>query len=233
MPYVFTTTLYPNDKASEVTKRYLEAIKKYPPPLFILFLVYLLLQGCAVGNQYNFSDIKADLQLLSAGPTEVAVATLDQRQVVASGKCPPTYVGMQRTGLMGIPHNVNTESGLPFAEDITKSVSQSLSQKGFNPIPVFVAHGQTEQQALALLLAKRTDRSILILLKRWESDTYFKLLVVRANQTVIAETSAAENATLPGSAWNPPAAAKKQIPIAFKQAIERLLNDPKIIAVLK
>jgi hypothetical protein len=28
-------------------------------------------------------------------------------------------------------------------------------------------------------------------------------------------------------------AAKEQIPIAFKQALEKLLNDPKVVAVLK
>ena len=31
MPYIFTTSLYPSDKAPEVAKRYLEAIAKYPP----------------------------------------------------------------------------------------------------------------------------------------------------------------------------------------------------------
>ena len=31
MPYIFTTSLYPSDKAVEVAKRYLEAITKYPP----------------------------------------------------------------------------------------------------------------------------------------------------------------------------------------------------------
>ena len=31
MPYIITTSLYPSDKVPEVTKRHLEAIKKYPP----------------------------------------------------------------------------------------------------------------------------------------------------------------------------------------------------------
>ncbi|MFH1975872.1 MAG: hypothetical protein ABIJ52_09985 [Pseudomonadota bacterium] len=31
MPYIFTTSMYPSDKADEVVKRYLEAITKYPP----------------------------------------------------------------------------------------------------------------------------------------------------------------------------------------------------------
>jgi hypothetical protein len=31
MPYIITTALYPSDKATDVAKRYLEAINKYPP----------------------------------------------------------------------------------------------------------------------------------------------------------------------------------------------------------
>lgn len=31
MSYIFTTVLYPGDKATEVAKRYLEALTKYPP----------------------------------------------------------------------------------------------------------------------------------------------------------------------------------------------------------
>ena len=31
MPYLITTSLYPTDKATEVGKRYLEALNKYPP----------------------------------------------------------------------------------------------------------------------------------------------------------------------------------------------------------
>jgi hypothetical protein len=208
--------------------------------LFVFFTFLFLSQGCAVGNKYNFSDTRANLQASSELRAGVTVATLDQRSTVVSGECLPTYVGMQRGGF-GNPWRVNTESGLPLADDVTKSVSQSLSQKGFKTIPVFVAYNQSQEQVLALLLAKRTDRSILILLKRWESDTYMnigldyelRLLVFGPNQTVIAENSIAENKTLPGSFWNPPEAAREQIPIAFKDAIEKLLNDPKIVAVLK
>ena len=31
MPYIIVTSLYPSDKATEVGKKYLEAISKYPP----------------------------------------------------------------------------------------------------------------------------------------------------------------------------------------------------------
>ena len=31
MPYLIVTSLYPSDKVTEVTKKYLEAINKFPP----------------------------------------------------------------------------------------------------------------------------------------------------------------------------------------------------------
>jgi len=209
--------------------------------LFLMsFCLLLLAQGCAVGNKYNFADTRADLQVASGGQSTVAVATLDQRQDILSGTCPPTYVGMQRAGF-GNPWRVNTISDLPLAEDMTKAVSESLAKKGFKPAPVIVVHTLSEQQAKQALAATQAERSILILMKKWESDTYMnigldydlRLMILGSNQTVLAETSAAENRTIPGSFWDPPSAAKEQIPIAFKQALEKLLNDPKIVAALK
>jgi hypothetical protein len=206
----------------------------------VSFSLLLLAQGCAVGNKYNFADTRADLQVSSAGRSTVAVATLDQRQDILSGTCPPTYVGMQRAGL-GNPWRVNTVSDLPLAEDMTKAVSESLAKKGFKATPVIVVHALSEQQARQALATKQVERSILILIKKWESDTYMnigldydlRLMILGSNQMVLAEASTAENKTISGSFWDPPSAAKEQIPIAFKQAMEKLLNDPKVVAVLK
>src|SRR5512147_336665 len=94
----------------------------------------LFAQGCAVGNKYNFADTRADLQVSGSRQVNVAVATLDKREVVVSGECAPTYVGMQRAGF-GNPWRVNTQSGQPLADDITKAVSESLTQKGFTALP--------------------------------------------------------------------------------------------------
>jgi len=170
------------------------------------FSLLLLAQGCAVGNKYNFADTRADLQVSSVSQSNVAVATLDQRQDILSGTCLPTYVGMQRAGL-GNPWRVNTVSDLPLAEDMTKAVSESLAKKGFKPTPVIVVHALSEQETKQALAAKQAERSILILIKKWESDTYMnigldydlRLMILGPNQTVLAETSAAENKTIPGS----------------------------------
>jgi hypothetical protein len=208
--------------------------------LLIFCLLIILMQGCAVGNKYNFSNIRADLQVSGSHQVSVAVATLDKRDVVVTQECAPTYVGMQRAGL-GNPWRVNTESGLPLADDITKAVSESLTNKGFSTQPVYVAFAQTENEAFKTLLEKKSRRSVFILLKKWESDTYvnigleydLRLKVVSADQSTLAETVAAEKKTIQGSFWDPPAAAKEQIPLAFRQVLEKLLNDPNVVAALK
>jgi hypothetical protein len=208
--------------------------------LLALCALTLFTQGCAIGNKYNFSDARAELRLIGSSGDSMAVATLDQRDVIVSKECAPTYVGMQRAGF-GNPWRVNTESGLPLADDITKAVSESLTVKGFTTLPVYVTFRQTEEEILRALLEKKSKRSVFILLKKWESDTYMnigleydlRLKVIGTDQAILAETSVAERKTIPGSFWDPPAAAKEQIPIAFRQALERLLNDPKVLAVLK
>jgi len=208
--------------------------------LLIFCLLILFMQGCAVGNKYNFSNTRVDLQISGSRQVSVAVATLDKREVVVTQECAPTYVGMQRAGF-GNPWRVNTESGLPLADDITKTVSESLTEKGFSTQPVQVTFAQTEKEAFQALMEKKSKRSVFILLKKWESDTYMnigleydlRLKVVGADQSILAETATAEKKTIPGSFWDPPAAAKEQIPIAFKQVLEKLLNDPSVLAALK
>ncbi len=206
----------------------------------LLFLAFLI-QGCAVGNVYKLWDVKAALQ---ASPpknnTVVAVATLDRRDVIVSGRCPPTYVGMQRGGF-GNPWRVNTASGLPLSDDVTTAVSESLVDRGYRAKPVAVSYNLTQQEVKELLFKKEADRSIFIIIRQWESDTYtnigltynMSLMVFGPDQALLAETSVADTRTISGSFWDPPAAAKEKVPEAFKAVLEALLNDPKVIAALQ
>jgi hypothetical protein len=91
------------------------------------------------------------------------------------------------------------------------------------------------------LLDRKSRRSLFLLVNRWESDTYanigleydLRLKVMDLDRNVLASASTSGKETIPGSAWNPPAAAKEQIPIAFKRVLETLLNDPKVLDALK
>jgi hypothetical protein len=206
---------------------------------FLLFLAFLF-QGCAVGNVYNFSDVKAVLQAAPQKNNNVAVATLDKRDVIVSKTCPPTYIGMQRAGF-GNPWRVNTASGRPLSDDVTKAVSESLAIRGYRTLPVIVSYDLTEQQVKDLLIQKKADRSIFVMIRQWESDTYMNigltyeiwLMVFGPNQALLADTSVSDTKNIAGSFWDPPAAAKEKIPEAFKAVLEALLNDPKVIAALQ
>ena len=205
-----------------------------------LVLAFIFLNGCAVGNRYNLSDARPDIQVTSPKIKNVAVAASDQRKVVLSGECDPSYVGMQRGGF-GNPFRVSTESGLPLADELTKSVSESLSQKGYNSVPVYIKYGKDPGLIAPLLKESKADRYLLFVIKKWESDTYqnigleyeIELTVYDSDMQKKASVSVAEHKDIPGSAWNPPAAAKEQVPIAFKNVLEKLLNYPAILAAIQ
>jgi hypothetical protein len=55
-----------------------------------------------------------------------------------------------------------------------------------------------------------------------------ELNVYDENLIKLASASIAEVKNIPGSAWDPPRAARREVPLAFKQVLEILLNDPKI-----
>lgn len=200
-----------------------------------LILCVFILSGCAVGNVYNFSDTRADLQISPVKGKSAAVATHDQRAAILSGECGTTYVGMQRAGF-GNPWRVNTESGLPFADDFTKAVSESLSARGYRALPVYIKYSDDRTKILELMKANKAERNLLFVIKKWESDTYtnigltyeVELNVYDENLIKLASASIAEVKTIPGSAWDPPRAARREVPLAFKQVLEILLNDPKI-----
>jgi hypothetical protein len=200
-----------------------------------LILCVFILNGCAVGNVYNFSDTRADLQVSPAKGKSAAVAAHDQRVAILSGECVPAYVGLQRAGF-GNPWRVNTESGLPLADDLTKAVSETLLAKGYRALPVYIKYSDDRTKIMELMKANKAERNLLFVIKKWESDTYtniglnyeIELNVFDENMIKLVSASIAEVKTIPGSAWDPPRAARREVPLAFKQVLENLLNDPKI-----
>jgi hypothetical protein len=206
--------------------------------LFSIGVITILAYGCAAGNKYQFAGVTANVQ--ASNKIYVAVASLDQRLTVLSGESPEDYVGMQRAGF-GNPFNVTTDSGLPFADAVSQSICQSLKQKGFDAKSVLIKLGTPGKAALKELLAKQAERSIFVNIIQWESDTYtnigltydLALTVFDEDGSAVAQSIAKDTTTIPGSFVNPPEAARKKIPVAFKDMIEGLLNDPQIKKALQ
>src|SRR5512138_967536 len=91
--------------------------------LVLISIIAITMAGCAVGRTLSFTNSKAQSNFRSK--EKLAIAVLDQREEVISGKKKPTYCGVIHSG-MQIGYNVNTSSGLPLADEFLASLAGSL-----------------------------------------------------------------------------------------------------------
>ena len=127
------------------------------------------LAACAVGNTHRYQDTVADVE--RTGTIAIVVTTHDQRQYVVSGNKGQDFVGLQRGGF-GNPFDVRTDSGNALASDMTQSLINSLSKKGFKAVPVPVAPTDDQQTVMNKLKASGGERFLILTLTEWKSDTY-------------------------------------------------------------
>lgn len=205
---------------------------------FPLVIFGILTNGCAVGNKYAYHDAVAGIT--ARGTKTVSVATYDRRDYVVDGSKTPAFTGTQRGGF-GNPFDVSTGSGKALAEDMTAVMSASLAKSGFNAVPVTVLHSDDQAIVMEKLKKSGGESLLLLTLKEWKSDTYTNvgltydvtLKVFDRGGSPVAEKSLKGEDNLGGSAWNPPAHARKAVPEAFGKKIEELFNAPEIAGALR
>ncbi len=204
----------------------------------LLLALSAALSGCAVGNEYAFQD--ATPALTSHGAGAIAVATVDRRPDVVSGEEAPDYVGTQRGGF-GNPFDVSTDSGKPFADDWTAAAERALKAGGYAPVTTSLPVNASDADAAAALAKLAPGKSVLFVLSKWHSDTYNNCtlhydvtarVLGRSGSTLATKTTSGSS-ELGGSAWNPPAHAKKAVPEAFAKQIAELLDAPEIAGALR
>jgi hypothetical protein len=213
-------------------------MQKYLAGLVVLLAIAMLTSGCAVGNRHHYQDVLADIQY--SGDIAVGVGTQDARPYVISGDKPPSFVGLSRGGF-GNTFDINTESGRPLADDVNQDISRSLAQKGFKPVSVALSPQDDDAAVFAKLSATKAPRLLWLKIAEWKSDTYTNtaliynvdLRVMDESGKILAEKFLEGRDNLKGSVMNPPAHAKKVVPIAFKEKLEALLNDPGVQNALK
>lgn len=205
--------------------------------LVVMALLWII-TGCAVGNKYAYHQVTPELKANTGH--SVAVAAQDQRSYVQNGEKQPDFVGLQRGGF-GNPFNVSTASGKPLAEDMAAAIVRSLKDKGVKTVSVQVNPTDDMNAVITALNNANAQRLILLSLKHWKSDTYnnvglaydLVLQVFDAKGNQLAQKQVSGDDNLGGSAWNPPAHARKALPKAYKEKLEQLLNDPAISSALK
>lgn len=205
--------------------------------LFLLAIAWVV-SGCALGNQYAYHGVSAELDVQTG--KKVSVATLDYRSYVQNGERSPNFVGLQRGGY-GNPFQVTTASGRSLAEDMTTAIASALKQQGVQAMPIVTLLKDSEDTAVSTMIKSGAQRHLLLTLKQWRSDCYTnvalaydaRLKVLDANGKILAQSHISGNDNLGGNAWNPPAHAKVAVPKALKEKLEKLLNSQNIVAALK
>ena len=199
---------------------------------FYIICLLLTLSACAFGKRHVYHDTVAEVD--ATGTIAIAVASHDQRDYVVSGNKNPNFVGLQR-GFYGSPlYVVLTGSGDPLAQDMTVSVVQSLSKKGFQAIPVASSHSEDQQALISRMKGTEAELFLVFTINEWKSDTYqntaliydVDAIIMNENEEILGQSEIKGRDNLGGSSMNP-------IPNAFREKIEILLNNEEIINVLQ
>jgi len=207
--------------------------------LAVLFPLLVLFCGCvAVGQSFNLAGVV--LSLAASGSAALAVAAIDRRERVRSGAKKPYFAGIMR-GSFGNPFDVLIRGRAPLARVTADVVAAGLEARGFKARSVALEDKADETAAKAGLAAAGAEKLLLIEIEKWESDTMVRIgMVYRLTARVfdhagnaIAEASVTgaegDRDVLKGSFMNPYGHAKKAVPKAFKEQLERLLNAEAIV----
>lgn len=125
-----------------------------------------LLPACRSG--YAYDDVRVDLPV--AGADSVAIGTLDHREAVVRQGRRPEFVGVLQKSTSSTL-TVTTESGAPLAADISAVIERSLTTRGFAAQSIELDPDLSEEQAFERLKGTGRKHLLLLVVKRWESET--------------------------------------------------------------
>lgn len=199
----------------------------------VIALLSLSLGACAVGNRHEYSKVTPELAVSTKN--SVAIGVHDERPYVVSGGKETSFVGLSRGGF-GNPFDINTQSAKPLADDMNETLLQAFKRNGVDVKTIQIKPAESDNAARQVLVALGQQRSILLTLSEWKSDTYqntslaydVRLTVLGPNGAVLADKTLKGNENLGGSVMNPPAHAKEVVPVAYRRTLDALLSSPEI-----
>jgi hypothetical protein len=193
--------------------------------------------GCAIGNTHTFNYRPQETSELGRGTTVLVFAVKDERPYIVAGEEPASFVGEQRGGF-GNPFNVLTTDGRPFAQHVAETVKRDLEAAGFK---VLASDRLAEGEIGGFLAEQGANRAVAVVMREFNSNTYnnvdiewdFVATVYDADGKELHRSTEIGKTTLTGSLWNPPKAAKEQVPPFFYDLIHKLVaGDPEVVRAL-
>jgi hypothetical protein len=186
-----------------------------------------LLSGCVVGNTHTFNYLPTQRSEVGGGRIVLLFSVDDQRPYIVSRSEPANFVGEQRNGY-GVPFNVTTSDGRPFAQVVQETAQRDLEAAGFR----VTASREKGTDVPSATRDAKASRALMIVMREFKSDTYkninfdydFEAIVYDASGKEIERAKVAGEEELPGSFMNPPRSAREQVPAHFYGKIHALLT---------
>ena len=200
-------------------------------------LALCLLMGCAVSRKVEYEGVYANVP---AFKQRIGLASWDQREQVVNGSRLPDFVGYTRSGA-GIAYPMGTANGKPFTDNMTSSISVSLSKKGSTVAVVTTRYNEQESMIIDQLKKTNSNRLILINCKEFHTDGYgatslmydLRLNIYSEKGDLLKQKTFSGKRPLGGSvAWGP-GKYKEYMPEAFKKLIEEIFNDPEMAPIIQ
>lgn len=200
-------------------------MRRFLPVLFLA--ITALLQGCVFGNTQSFNYVPTNRSDLGKGVVVLLFAVDDQRPYIVNGKEPVNFVGEQRNGY-GMPFNVTTTDGRPFAKVVQETVQRDLEASGFRVAPL--QDKAADIAGAARLVQAR--RALAVVMREFKSDTFnninfdydFEAIVYDETGKELARDRIAAEEELPGSLTNPAKAARQKVPPYFYSKMHDLVT---------
>jgi len=187
-----------------------------------------------------------ELQIEVNSDVTYAVAVLDKREVVTNQNQGPEFVGYIRsTTVIAFP--IQTESGNPFADDVSLTISNAIQKTGAKVSQVSTDFKMDAAEVTDKLKATNADKLILVIIDEWRNDTRpwhmkvatemiwnFRLQVFDGTGTLKAENNVEgrDGGIDPSGSSN-----TKKIKLItdryYKEKMEQLFSGKSIVANLK
>jgi hypothetical protein len=209
-------------------------MKSNRTPIATILIGALALTGCASWNKYDLRNVTITAP---SGLPSVAVACVDQRETLRQGEIGPELIGVTRDGY-GIPYRVKTATKSPVAKEIAEVVVRGFGSNRKLAPPMSYADTTT---AKAALRGTGTDRQILVLIDRYNSDTLIRTeldysITVHVYDTqgrLLASASRTKIADLGGNFFLPALHARKSVLQTTGDVLNELLSAPEIRSTLQ
>ena len=197
--------------------------------LLIFCFIFIFIWGCAAGRKHDFSYTPEKGQNIGNGKTVLVLQVADKRPEVVQGKEDPNWVGWQRSGF-GIPFDITTSDGKPFAEKVTEVIIKDISSVGFVCKEKKLDELTKEKIGRAAKEAN-AEKALHVVMKMFHSDTIqnidmewdFQVMVYDSAGNIVKTNEEKGTTELEGARWNPMAAAEKAVPKFLHSVIRKLI----------